>query len=45
MSARGADKDAEAVREADVATYVSLVYEGAKFYDALRAGTLAVRGD
>ena len=42
---RGADKDAETVLEADVATYVSLVYEGAKFNDALRAGTLVVRGD
>ena len=42
---RGADKDAEAVLEADVATYVSLVYEGAKFNDALRAGTLVVSGD
>ncbi len=42
---RGADKDAVAVLKADVATYVSLVYEGAKFNDALRAGTLVVSGD
>jgi putative sterol carrier protein len=42
---RGAQVDAAAVLSANVATYVALVYEGANFNEALRAGTLSVAGD
>lgn len=43
--ARGAAADAQTVLKADVATFVALIYEGANFNEALRAGTLAVSGD
>lgn len=43
--ARGPQAGAEAVLAADVATYVALVYEGARFNDVLRSGALTVTGD
>ena len=43
--ARGAQQDADAVLKAEVATFVALVYEAAKFNDALRDGALKVSGD
>jgi putative sterol carrier protein len=43
--ARGADIDSDAALKADVATFVALVYEGARFTDAVRSGALTVRGD
>jgi DNA-binding HxlR family transcriptional regulator len=43
--ARGPDQHADAVLEGEVATFVALVYEGARFNVALREGSLAVSGD
>ncbi len=42
---RGPDQHADAVLKAEVATFVAVVYEGVKFNDALRDGSLEVSGD
>jgi len=42
---RGAAQEADAVLTGDVAAFVAVVYEGLRFNDALRDGSLAVSGD
>lgn len=42
---RGVLEDVDVDLQADVATFVALVYEGARLNDALREGTLRLRGD